>query len=579
MERKLSTIFALDVVGFSKLMAADEDITLAVLKQRREIIDQVIIEQNGRMFGSAGDSVIEEFDSPVKATEASITIQSKMQLINEALPEHQKMRFRIGLNLGDVMISGDNLYGDAINVAARLEAKAEPDGICISKTVFDMVSQKVKASFESVGELELKNIEIPVEAFFVLQFKGAGRYHQHNDAPQIQIEKAEAGSLAVMMFKSLSTDEEQAYFCEGFSEDLISSLSQFRKLLVVSGSASFAYRDKDKKPKEIGKELGVRYILEGSVRKMGPRMRISTSLISAEKESTVWSSNYDTTIDEIFDIQDELIATIISTIVGRVDADQVQQLVSSRPENLAAYDLVLQGLEHHRKAGATKDSAEKAYSLFKQATELDPNYARAHAWRACSLANYQSWDKEAAGSNWMEECSDSVSRALEIDPEEAEAHRIMGSIKMISGDFQSGRYHHEKAKDLCPSDAYIAAKYATALIYMGEPEQALEEIKRAMRLDPFCPDVLFEDEGIVNFCMNDFENAIKSFSKLKSATKNSLFYSAASYSKLNDKEKATELLAQALNLSGETVDQYLKGQQYEKPEPKQHLVDALNMIS
>ena len=579
MERKLSTIFALDVVGFSKLMAADEDITLAVLKQRREIIDQVIIEQNGRMFGSAGDSVIAEFDSPVKATEASITIQSKMQLINEALPEHQKMRFRIGLNLGDVMISGDNLYGDAINVAARLEAKAEPDGICISKTVFDMVSQKVKASFESVGELELKNIEIPIEAFFVLQFKGAGRYHQHNDAPQIQIEKAEAGSLAVMMFKSLSTDEEQAYFCEGFSEDLISSLSQFRKLLVVSGSASFAYRDKDKKPKEIGKELGVRYILEGSVRKMGPRMRISTSLISAEKESTVWSSNYDTTIDEIFDIQDELIATIISTIVGRVDADQVQQLVSSRPENLAAYDLVLQGLEHHRKAGATKDSAEKAYSLFKQATELDPNYARAHAWRACSLSNYQSWDKEAAGSNWIEECSDSVSRALEIDPEEAEAHRIMGSIKMISGDFQSGRYHHEKAKDLCPSDAYIAAKYATALIYMGEPEQALEEIKRAMRLDPFCPDVLFEDEGIVNFCMNDFENAIKSFSKLKSATKNSLFYSAASYSKLNDKEKATELLAQALNLSGETVDQYLKGQQYEKPEPKQHLVDALNMIS
>ncbi|MAT00381.1 MAG: adenylate/guanylate cyclase domain-containing protein [Rhodobacteraceae bacterium] len=579
MERKLSTIFALDVVGFSKLMAADEDITLAVLKQRREIIDQVIIEQNGRMFGSAGDSVIAEFDSPVKATEASITIQSKMQLINEALPEHQKMRFRIGLNLGDVMISGDNLYGDAINVAARLEAKAEPDGICISKTVFDMVSQKVKASFESVGELELKNIEIPVEAFFVLQFKGAGRYHQHNDAPQIQIEKAEAGSLAVMMFKSLSTDEEQAYFCEGFSEDLISSLSQFRKLFVVSGSASFAYRDKDKKPKEIGKELGVRYILEGSVRKMGPRMRISTSLISAEKESTVWSSNYDTTIDEIFDIQDELIATIISTIVGRVDADQVQQLVSSRPENLAAYDLVLQGLEHHRKAGATRDNAEKAYSLFKQATELDPNYARAHAWRACSLANYQSWDKEAAGSNWMEECSESVSRALEIDPEEAEAHRIMGSIKMISGDFQSGRYHHEKAKDLCPSDAYIAAKYATALIYMGEPEQALEEIKRAMRLDPFCPDVLFEDEGIVNFCMNDFENAIKSFSKLKSATKNSLFYSAASYSKLNDKEKATELLAQALNLSGETVDQYLKGQQYEKPEPKQHLVDALNMIS
>lgn len=578
MERKLSTIFALDVVGFSKLMATDEDITLAVLRQRREIIDQIILENKGRIFGSAGDSVIAEFDSPVKATEASILIQNKMQAINEALPENQKMHFRIGLNLGDVMISGDNLYGDTINVAARLEAKAETDGICMSKTVFDMVSQKVKASFESVGTLELKNIEIPVEAYFVLQFKGAGRYHQHTEAPQIKIEKAEAGSLAVMMFKSLSTDEEQAYFCEGFSEDLISSLSQFRKLLVVSGSASFAYRDKNKKPKEIGKELGVRYILEGSVRKMGPRMRISTSLISAEKESTVWSSNYDTTMEEIFDIQDELIATIISTIVGRVDADQIQQLTSSRPENLVAYDLVLQGLEHHRKSGVTKDNAEKAYSLFKQATELDPNYARAHAWRACSLANYSSWDKSAVGENWMSECFESVKLALEIDPEEAEAHRIMGSIKMLSGDFQAVRYHHEKAKDLCPSDAYIAAKYATALIYMGEPEKALEEIKRAMRLDPFCPDILFEDEGIINFCMNDFNNAIKSFSKLKSATKNSLFYSAASYSKMNNTEKAKQTLDEAIILSGEPIEQFLKGQNYETPEPIKHLAEALNAI-
>ena len=578
MERKLSTIFALDVVGFSKLMSIDEDITLAVLKQRREIIDSIISEHNGRMFGSAGDSVIAEFDSPVKATEASIKIQDKMQTINDALPENQKMQFRIGLNLGDVMISGDNLFGDAINIAARLEAKAEPEGICISKTVLDMVSQKVKASFEPVGKLELKNIQNPVEAYNIVQFKGAGRYHQPTEAPQIAIDKAEAGSLAVMMFKSLSNDEEQAYFCEGFSEDLISSLSQFRKLLVVSGSASFAYREKNKKPKEIGKELGVRYILEGSVRKLGPKMRISASLISAEKESTVWSSNYDTTIDEIFDIQDELIATIISTIVGRVEADHIQQLSNSRPENLAAYDLVLQGLDHHRKSGATKENAEKAYDFFKQATELDPNYARAHAWRECSLANYQSWDKEVAGGNWVEECTKSVTRALELDPDEAEAHRIMGSIKMIRKDFQSARYHHEKAKDLCPSDAYIAAKYATALIYMSEPEKALDEIKRAMRLDPFCPDILFEDEGIINFCMEDFENAINSFKKLKVPTKNSLFYSAASYSKLRKTQEAQETLERAINLTGETIEQFLNGQNYEKPEPIQRLNNALTAI-
>ena len=209
MERKLSTILALDVVGFSKLMATDEDMTLAVLKQRRELIDLIIVEHGGRMFGSAGDSVIAEFPSPVKATECAVKIQSKMQAINENIPENQKMRFRVGVNIGDVMIADDNLYGDAINVAARLEAKAEPEGICISKSVFDMVSEKVKASFENAGKLDLKNIEVPVEAYFVIQSKGAARFMQHTEAPALKLDKAEAGSLAVTMFKSLSSDEEK----------------------------------------------------------------------------------------------------------------------------------------------------------------------------------------------------------------------------------------------------------------------------------------------------------------------------------------------------------------------------------
>ena len=203
MERKLSTILALDVVGFSKLMATDEDMTLAILRQRRELIDQIIIEHGGRMFGSAGDSVISEFASPVKATECAVKIQSKMLAINENIPESQKMRFRVGINIGDVMISDDNLFGDAINVAARLEAEAQPEGICISKSVFEMVSDKVKASFENAGKLELKNIELPVEAYFVIQSKGAARFLQHSDTPALKLEKAEAGSLAVTMFKNI----------------------------------------------------------------------------------------------------------------------------------------------------------------------------------------------------------------------------------------------------------------------------------------------------------------------------------------------------------------------------------------
>ena len=412
MERKLSTILASDVVGFSKMMASNEESTLGVLRKRRQVIDGVIAEHAGTIFGSAGDSVIAEFASPIKATECAVQIQSKMQAMNEDVPEDQQMVFRVGINIGDVMVSKDNLFGDAVNVAARLESAAKPSGICISKSVFDMVSQKIKVSFEDAGELELKNIANPVQAYFVIESRGATRYIHHTDSPQVKVEQAEAASLAVMLFKNLSKDEEQAYLCEGFSEDLISALSRFRKLFVVAGNASFAYRDKNKSPKEIGRELGVRYILEGSVRKLGPKMRISANLISADRENAVWSNNFDTTIDEIFDIQDELVETIVSTIVGRVEADVVQQLASARPDNLAAYDLVLQGLEHHRRSGVTGEAAEKAFELFGKAIETDPSYARAYAWRACSMANVAEWYPDRFDDNWIVDCFESVTQAL-----------------------------------------------------------------------------------------------------------------------------------------------------------------------
>ena len=370
MERKLSTIFASDVVGFSKMMGNDEEKTLEILGDRREVIDHAIAEYKGIIFGSAGDSVIAEFSSPVKATECAVQIQDKMKTLNENVPEDQQMIFRVGINIGDVMVSKDNLFGDAVNVAARLESAAKPAGICVSKTVFDLINQKVRVSFENAGELELKNIVEPIQAYFVIQSKGAGRYNQYEEKPQIKVEKAEQGSLAVMLFKNLSKDEDQEYFCEGFSEDLINVLSKYSKLLVVSGNASFSYRDKTKSPKEIGKELGVRYILEGSVRKLGQKVRVGAKLISAERENTIWSHNFDFKIDEMFDVQDELVETIVSTIVGHVDNEEVKQLSRLKPENHTAYDLVLQGLEYHRKSNVTAENAKKAVEFFDKAIEV-----------------------------------------------------------------------------------------------------------------------------------------------------------------------------------------------------------------
>ena len=300
MERKLSTIFASDVVGFSKMMGKNEEKTLQILGERREVIDNVIAEHNGTVFGGAGDSVIAEFVSPVKATECAVQIQSKMKDMNQNAPEDHQMIFRIGINIGDVMVSKGNLFGDAVNVAARLESAAQPSGICISKQVFDLINQKLQVSFEDAGALKLKNITEPVQAYFVVQNKGIERFLNYEDTPQLKLERAEPGSLAVMLFKNLSRDEEQEYFCEGFSEDLISSLSKFSKMLVVSGNASFSYKDKSKTPKQIGEELGVRYILEGSVRKLGGKIRIGAKLVAADRESTVWSHNFDTTIEDTY---------------------------------------------------------------------------------------------------------------------------------------------------------------------------------------------------------------------------------------------------------------------------------------
>ena len=253
MERKLTTIFASDVVGFSKMMGENEVNTLKILKERRLVIDKIINEKNGIIFGSAGDSVIAQFTSPIKASEAAIAIQSKMKTLNQNKSKKDKMIFRVGINIGDVMVSDDNLFGDAVNIAARLEAAAKPSGICVSQTLFDMINRKIMASFEDAGELELKNIDSPIKAFHVLDNKGTPRFNQDSDTIETVVKEAEPGSVAVMFFKNLSNDEEQEYFCEGFSEDLLSMISRYNKLVVISSHASFAYKDKSKTFKIIGK--------------------------------------------------------------------------------------------------------------------------------------------------------------------------------------------------------------------------------------------------------------------------------------------------------------------------------------
>ena len=577
MDRKLTTIFASDVVGFSKMMGMDEVNTLKILKERREAIDGIIDEHNGIIFGSAGDSVIAEFSSPIKAAEAAVATQLKMKTMNMDQAEPDQMTFRVGINIGDVMISDDNLFGDAVNIAARLEAAAKPAGICVSKTVFDMINRKIMVSFEDAGDLELKNIEFPIKAFHVIENKGTPRYTQDSAEIQTQVKEVEPGSVAVMFFKNLSNDDEQEYFCEGFSEDLLSMLSRFNKLVVISSHASFAYREKSKSFKEIGKELGVRYIIHGSVRKLGPKMRINANLVSTENENSIWSNNFDLSVDEIFDVQDEIAEQIVSTIVGRVEADHLNAIKTKRPENMDAYDLVLKGLEYAKKGNVIKENTENAVKLFEQAIEAEPSYARAHAWRACSLSNLADWE-ENPDPDMFASAIESVNLALELDPNEPEVHRIMGSIKLwFERDYDMGKYHFEKARELCPSDVFIICRYATMLIYFGEFEKALGELERAMRLDPFSHDLLFGAEALCHYWLGNYDKAITSFKKVK-VLKAHLFYMALTYLKKEDKTMADQKLKEARAQTGMDIESFVKSEPYKDQEQIKALMVDLESI-
>ena len=565
MERKLTTIFASDVVGFSKMMGEDEVNTLKILKERRLVIDGIINEYGGIIFGSAGDSVIAEFSSPIKASEAAIAIQSKMKTMNQGIPEQDQMTFRVGINIGDVMVSDNNLFGDAVNIAARLEAEAKPSGICVSQTLFDMINRKIMASFEDAGELELKNIEFPVKAFHVLDNKGTPRFNQDSETIETVVKEAEPGSVAVMFFKNLSNDEEQEYFCEGFSEDLLSMLSRYNKLVVISSHASFAYKEKSKSFREIGKELGVRYVIHGSVRKLGPRMRINANLVSTENEKSIWSNNFDLKVEEVFDVQDKIAEEIVSTIVGRVEADALDNIKTKRPDNMDSYDLVLQGLEYAKKGNVMKENTQKAVELFEKAIEVEPSYARAHAWRACTLSNLADWE-ESPDPKIFENALESAKLALELDSNEPEVHRIMGALKLwFERDHEMARYHFEKARELCPSDVFIISRYAIMLIYFAEFDKALEELERAKRLDPFSHDLLFGPEAICHYWLNNPKDALQTFKKVK-VKKNYLFYIALAHKKSGDNDKASENLKEAYVLTGMDNDLFVGSQPFKDQE-------------
>jgi len=556
-----TSVMALDVVGFSKLMGENPEVTLETLSARRKIIHEIIASYDGRVFNEAGDSILSEFPSNQAAAKSAIEIQTEMSRLNMGSVSERKMLFRAGVNYGKVIDTEGNVFGDTVNVAARLEAASSPEGVYISEIAHQTLAPEVAEQFSYLGSLSLKNIKSDVDVYVWTPKHQAGRYGS-SDTVRVNEASVMSGSVAVLELKNLSSDEEQQYFCEGVSEELINTLSRYKSLRVTSSNASFAFSDKKYSPKEIGAALSVKYVLSGNVRSGGNKVRIGIKLDNTETNQTIWSEKLEAAKEDLWDLEENLASAVAYKIVGQVEADEIRSAASKPPENAGAYDLVLKGLKHHRNSGYSFEDAKKATSLFNKAVELDPNYPRALAWSVCSTANLASWDPKSVQENWLEEGIKTIEKALEIDPDDAECNRIMGSIQRSKGNFGASIAHHKHAAELCPSDLYISSKLCEVLIYDGRLEEAQEELSRAKEINPTSSDLLYEIEGILKFWQDDFLACRQLLGNLKMPSPKASIFMAAAEFYSGDKEASRQRVENIERDYGLTVQKLFDGETY-----------------
>ena len=479
-KRRLAAILAADVVGYSRLMEKNEEDTLARLKAlRREVIDPAIDDHGGRLVKLTGDGALVEFASAVDAVRSAVAIQQSIAAREKDEPAERRIVFRVGVNLGDIIVEGDDVYGDGVNVASRLEGQAEPGGVVISGNVHDEVARRLQFGFEDMGELRVKNIDRPIRAWRVLPDAAAGADKELPALPY-----PDKPSIAVLPFTNMSGDPEQDYFADGLAEDIITELSRFRWFFVIARNSSFVYKGRAVDVRAVGRELGVRYVLEGGVRKSGERLRVTVQLIETATGTHLWAEKYDGRLADIFDLQDNITRTVVATLPGRIEAAHVERIVRTPPKDMAAYELVLAAkVLHHR---ATKTDNAAAIKLLERAIGIDPTFAQAYAWQGCLTGQAVSHGfVDGNPREHLTRAFDAVMNGLALDQNDIECHRVLCEAFMHEGDLVRARAHHERAFALNPNDPRIVAQRGELMTWLGEPENAVESLQAAMRLDPF----------------------------------------------------------------------------------------------
>ena len=513
-ERKLAAILAADIAGYSRLMGADEEGTLARLKaHRRELIDPKIKKHSGRVVKTTGDGILIEFPSVVEAVGCAVEVQQGMVDRNAGLPEEKRITFRVGINLGDIIVEGKDIYGDGVNVAARLQELAQPGGVCVSRTVRNQVRDKVPFGFEDLGEQTVKNIARPLRVFRVSWgVPGASGSRAGAERARPALSLPDKPSIAVLPFVNMSGDPEQEFFADGLTEDIITELSRFHDLLLISRNSAFVHKGKAVKARDVAREFGVHYVVEGSVRKAADRVRVTVQLIDAETDRHVWAERYDRKLEDIFAIQDEVTAAIVATLPGRVEAATHDRAKRKPTDNMAAYECVLAAkVRHHR---STREDNAEAQRLIDRALALDPNYGHAHAWKACVLG--QTWiygwcaDRDAT----FQQVAEELEFALALDDNDSDVHRILAAVNLTRDDHDKAAYHQERALALNPNYDLVVVQQGELLTWLGRPEEGIDWIKKAMRLNPYHPERFWNHLGRACFCAEKYAEAAEAFARI-----------------------------------------------------------------
>jgi adenylate cyclase len=618
-KRKLTTILSADAAGYSRLMAEDEAATVKTIASYREIMASLIKQHRGRVVDSPGDNLLAEFSSVVDAVQSAIAVQNEIQTRNAELPDNRRMEFRIGINLGDVIDEDGRIYGDGVNISARLEALADPGGICVSKTTFDQIETKLPLGYEYLGEQSVKNIPKPVGAYRVLMKPDAagkvigekrflGRYSRRTAMAAIIIMVIVAGglvswniylqqskkvepasvekmafqlpdkpSIAVLPFVNKSGDPKQDYFSDGITETIITALTQIQNMFVIARNSINTYKGKNVEIKQVAEELGVRFVLEGSVQKTENRVRISAQLIDAITGKYLWAERWDRDLADIFTLQDEITKKIITSLDVTLLKGETARLMAQSTDNLEAYLKYLEGSKIQQRL--TKEDNLIGRQMLEEAIALDPNFLAAYTLLGISHLADASYGWAESFDKSVKAAEELARKALSLDETSSFAYNLLGSVHLFRLEYKKAVALYRKAVALSPNLAGLHAWLGIALLHVeGKAEESIKEFKIARRLDPFPPNWILNYSAVAYRVNGEYENAIEILQKIIKRSPDmwlSHFELAACYGLLGREEEARAAAAEVLRIRPDFTIEKLFDHEYRDKADKERTIKVL----